>query len=81
MVTFYPASGYRNSGSGVFDNTGERGLYWNSAITGVNGYYFRLLSLEVYPFQNGSRGIGLGVRCVQYLLSLLDCVFFDLVYY
>jgi hypothetical protein len=67
-VTFYPASGLRNSASGALGNTGSHGYAWHSAGTGSSAYFLRFISSVVSPVHIDSRAFGLSVRCVQNLL-------------
>jgi len=67
-VTFYPASGNRNSTSGAFSAIGSSGYAWNGAVNSGAGFFLRFFDTEVNPSRNsGDRSTGFGVRCVQHL--------------
>lgn len=66
MVTSYPASGYRNVGSGAMNNEGSNGYYWSaSPNSATNGYNLNFNSGNVNPQNNNNRGNGFPLRCVQ----------------
>ena len=66
MVTFFPASGYRNNSTGTVNNVGSNGYFWsavpNSASNGRNLYFS---SSSIYPLSNNLRSYGFAVRPVQ----------------
>ncbi|MDR3118620.1 MAG: fibrobacter succinogenes major paralogous domain-containing protein [Mediterranea sp.] len=70
MVTLYPASGYRDSASGTFTNTGSRGYAWSCALTGVLAHYLGFYLSIVYPTSSSYRAHSFSVRCVQHLHCL-----------
>jgi uncharacterized protein (TIGR02145 family) len=67
VVTFYPASGYRNSISGAFTSTGSNGYAWSCAVNSANAYYLNFNNTNVNPVNNNNRAYGFAVRCVQHL--------------
>jgi hypothetical protein len=70
VVTFYPASGLRNSASGVFTATGSDGHWWSSAVSGISVCHAGFWSVYVNPTHLSTRAYGFPVRCVQNLLLL-----------
>ena len=72
-LLLYPASGYRNSGSGAFGDIGSNSRCWGAAVIDVNGYSVYFPSTVVSPLHNNNRAIGIGVRCVQNLLLFSLC--------
>ena len=65
---FYPASGYRNDGSGGLGNVGLLGYAWSSSplsATSMNGSSLYFDSSAVGPEYYNSRSLGRPVRCVQ----------------
>ncbi|WP_276881571.1 fimbrillin family protein [Bacteroides heparinolyticus] len=65
-TVFFPASGYRISGSAVPYNVGSGAYYWTAGPG--NTYYGRYLSFHpgsVYPLGNLNRSYGFGVRAAQ----------------
>ena len=66
MVTFFPASGYRNNSTGTVNNVGSNGYFW-SAVP-YSTYYGRSLyfySSFINPLNNSNRSNGFAVRPVQ----------------
>ena len=61
VSSWYPASGYRNSGTGAINSVGNGGYYW-SATSGRNLYFS---SSNVTPAISNFRSNGFPVRCVQ----------------
>ena len=65
-VAFYPASGYRNVGSGSMGGERSYGYYWAATPNGAtSGRYLYFYSTSVYPQSSNRRGYGFPVRCVQ----------------
>ncbi len=65
-VTWYPASGLRNIGSGAVNSEWYYGYYWSSApVSATNAYSLYFYSGGVNPQNNLQRGNGFPVRCVQ----------------
>jgi hypothetical protein len=61
----FPASGFRNSVTGGFYDTGSTGYYWSSSVLDSTlGYGLRSEFWEVLPTYNSSRADSLAVRCV-----------------
>jgi hypothetical protein len=77
VVTFYPASGNRNSASGAINNTDVYGFYWSSAVSSANASYLRFFNTDVSPAYFSARGNSFPVRCVQHLLLLLNQYFME----
>ena len=66
MVTFYPASGYRNNSSGALNNVGSNGCYWSAVPNSTNnGRNLNFNSTNVNPLNNNNRSNGFAVRPVQ----------------
>ena len=66
MVTFYPASGYRNNSSGAVNNVGSNGYYWSAVPNSTNnGRNLNFNSTNVNPLNNNNRSNGFAVRPVQ----------------
>lgn len=62
----YPASGYRTSGSGIFDSVGIVGFCRSGTCTaGVGGLYLTFVYGRMSPGATDSRSYGFPVRCVQ----------------
>ena len=65
---FYPASGYRGSGTGGLGNVGVNGYAWSSSPAGAASVYGSFLLFEsrgVNPEHYDGRAFGFPVRCVQ----------------
>ena len=76
IVFNFPASGYRNSGSGVFNNVSTNGYGWSTSSYGSStiwGAFLNFNSGNVNPLNNTNRGHSFPVRCVQELMRL--CIF------
>ena len=66
MVTFYPASGYRNNSSGALNNVGSNGYSGSVVPTSTNnGRNLNFNSTNVNPLNNNNRSNGFAVRPVQ----------------
>lgn len=63
-IGFWPAAGYRNSGSGALYPVGSYGDYW-SASPSIAGASLKFHSGSVSPANSHSRANGFSVRCVQ----------------
>ena len=61
VSSWYPASGYRNSGSGAVNGVGYDGYYWSA----TSGRYLYFNSGYVNPANSNNRSYGFPVRCVQ----------------
>ena len=62
----FPASGYRNSGSGALTSSGTKGYYWvASPKSATNGYNLNFNSTAVNASNNNPRAMGMPVRPVQ----------------
>lgn len=64
-VGFWPAAGYRYTTTGKLTSAGTGGFYWSAS---PNGNYKNMLGFSsgnVSPSDNGYRGSGYSVRCVQ----------------
>ena len=70
-LLLYPASGFRNSGSGSFSSIGTGGWCWDSVVSTFSGTLLHFTAAAVYPLHTNDRARGLVVRCVQHLLFLL----------
>ncbi len=67
-TTFYPAAGYRNTGSGQLYSVGSNGYYWSSSpfsSSSGNAGYLNFYSGTVGPLGSSYRAGGFSVRCVQ----------------
>ena len=67
-TTWYPASGYLNSGFGVLFSSGDYGYYWSvTPYGGSSAYYLNFNGNgNVYPTSNGrSRSHGYSDRCLK----------------
>ena len=66
MVTFFPASGYRNNSTGTVNNVGSNGYFW-SAVPGStgNGRNLDFNSSDIGPLNSNYRSYGFAVRPVQ----------------
>ncbi len=65
-TAFYPASGYRNVGSGAVSNPGSIGYCWSSSpFSSTYGFNLYFHSSNVSPQNYYYRGLGFPVRCVQ----------------
>jgi len=62
---YYPASGSRNYGNGVFCNVGSLGYSWVAPPYGLYGRSMYLNSSNVYPSNGHYRAYGFGVRCCR----------------
>ena len=63
---WYPASGYRNVGTGAMRNERTIGYSWSaSPSSSANGFYLGFGSGSVSPQNDDSRGYGFPVRCLQ----------------
>ena len=65
---FYPASGYRASGSGGLHNVGAGGYAWSSSPSSASSVYGSGLGFDgsgVGPENGDNRSNGFPVRCVQ----------------
>ena len=74
MQRYFPASGYRLGGSGVFSNVGVSGFGRSSSPNGwgsVRGGCWGFGETAVYPLYYDYRTEGFPVRCVQELTFLL----------
>ena len=60
-----PSSGYRNRYTGNIKNSGTRGYAWTSSATATKAYYVAFSSSVVYQ-EEGGRGSGLAVRCIDF---------------
>ena len=61
--TFFPASGYRDYGSGGLTNVGGGGYYWCAIpSSATNGRYLYFHSGGVYPQDANYRAYGFSVR-------------------
>ena len=65
-VTFYPASGYRDVGSGAVAFEGHSGYHWSAApYSASGGLYLYFNPSLVSPQNNYDRGFGHPLRCIQ----------------
>lgn len=65
-IIFFPASGYRSSGSGALAAVGSRGDFWSAVpISTSNGRSLYFGSGSVLPFNANSRAYAFGVRPVK----------------
>jgi hypothetical protein len=71
VVTFYPASGYRQPTSGAFAATDSGGYAWHSTVTAASACCMGFHSSVAHPAGGANRAFGYPVRCVQYLLLFL----------
>lgn len=62
---YYPTTGNRGSGTGLFSAVGANGYSWSSSITGVYGYGMGIYNGVVGPSNNYIRSFGFSVRCVK----------------
>jgi len=61
-----PASGYRNSASGSFNNVGTNGYNWSStAVTNGNSYNLNFNATALNTSNNNNRANGFPVRCCR----------------
>jgi hypothetical protein len=75
VVTFYPASGWRDTISGALTYTGSSGYAWSCAITGAYGYNLGFNITVAHPAYGSYRAYGFPVRCVQNLLLFKFCCY------
>ncbi len=64
-VSWYPAFGYRNSGTGALMEVGTYGFYWSSEVFDTYGSGLRFSSSAVLPAAGSLRASGFALRCVQ----------------
>lgn len=63
---WYPASGFRLSGSGSLYDVGDRGRYWSASPSNYDAYRLYFYNDGyVKPSDDGDRASGLSVRCLQ----------------
>lgn len=66
---WFPSNGWRNARSGIFNNPGGVGMYWNAALP--SGTIYKTYSLSFYdsfvqPSYSGNyRAAGAAIRCIQ----------------
>ena len=66
MVTFFPASGYRNNSTGTVNNVGSNGYFWSAVpYSANNGRSLNFYSSYIYPLSRNVRSYGFAVRPVQ----------------
>lgn len=66
MVTFFPASGYRNNSTGTVNNVGSNGYFWLAVPNSTNnGRNLNFNSSNINPLNNNNRSNGFAVRPVQ----------------
>lgn len=63
--SWYPATGYRSSGSGAPGNVGTNGYYWSSGAHDTDGYMFSFDVGSVLSTDEDPRASGFPVRCVE----------------
>ena len=64
-MAWFPAAGYRSSGSGALNYLGNRGYYWSASATDTQAKRFFFYMSGVNPSSPYHRAIGFSVRCVQ----------------
>lgn len=65
MVTFFPASGYRNNSTGTVNNVGSNGYFWSAVPNSTNnGRNLNFNSSNINPLNNNCSN-GFAVRPVQ----------------
>ena len=66
MVTFFPASGYRNNSTGTVNGVGSFGYFWSAVPNSTNnGRNLNFNSSNINPLNNNNRSNGFAVRPVQ----------------
>ena len=66
MVTFFPASGYRNNSTGTVNNVGSNGYFWSAVPNSTNnGRNLNFNLSNINPLNNNNRSNGFAVRPVQ----------------
>ena len=66
MVTFFPASGYRNNSTGTVNNVGSNGYFWSAVpYSTYDGRYLYFNSSYISPLSSNGRSSGFAVRPVQ----------------
>ena len=64
-MAWFPAAGYRYSGSGVLGYVGDQGYYWSASVSGTDAKRLRFTMGDVNPSSLYYRVCGFSVRCVQ----------------
>ena len=73
-IALAPASGYRESATGVMAYVGTYGFSWSSSpleAGGIGAVALRFLAIEMTPLFSAGRGSSRPVRCVQHLRAAL----------
>jgi len=65
-INFFPAQGWRSSDAAQLNEVSLVGGYWTATAIG-NGYsnFLRIANGSIEAARQGSKGLGLGVRCVK----------------
>ena len=64
-MAWFPAAGYRYSGSGVLGYVGDQGYYWSASVSGTDAKRLRFTMGGVNPSSPYYRVCGFSVRCIQ----------------
>ena len=62
---WYPASGYRNSSTGILYDIGYQGNWWSASPTSYEACHLAFETTAVAPAKISSRACGFSVRCIK----------------